>query len=148
MKVKTCSYRAIIKASGIYDALMMLPFAIPGLSALVLQYLAYLHQQLGLAGAIPVFTPFHLLFVNIMASISIVWAVIRIRNPTALYAWYDTAARLLIAAIMLVYLLRDGISGIIWLFFATEVIWAALQINGYFFKNDHAMQSAHAKARA
>jgi len=61
--------------------------------------------------------------------------VIRVRNPITLYALYDSAARILIGATMLIYLLGYGVTEIIWLFFVVELGWAALQINGYFYKN-------------
>jgi hypothetical protein len=136
MKIESCSFRSIIKASGIYDIIIMLPFAVPGISEVIMKLISQAHYALALNGSMPEFSPFHLLFVNIMASVSIVWAVIRARNPIALYAWYDTTIRILIAATMLVYLLSYGITEIIWLFFVAEISWAALQINGYFNKNN------------
>ncbi|MBU2972527.1 hypothetical protein KO527_24640 [Pseudoalteromonas sp. C2R02] len=140
--IKTgCSYHSIIKASGIYDILVLLPFAIPGIVEIVFTLINKTHDDLALTGSLPEFLPYHFMFVNIMAIISIVWAVIRIRNPIHLYACYDTITRLLIAANMLVYLLYYDITQIIWLFFIAEVSWAILQINGYFYKNTNAVQT-------
>jgi len=130
-----CAYRSIIKASGIYDILILLPFAIPGVVELVFTLINKIHDDLALTGSIPEFSPYHFMFVNIMATISIVWAVIRVRNPSTLYACYDTVARLLIAVIMLIYLIYYDVTQIIWLFFVAEISWAILQINGYFSKN-------------
>jgi len=138
---KGCSYRSIIKASGIYDILILLPFAIPGVVELVFTLINKIHDDFALTGSLPEFSPYHFMFVNIMAIISIVWAVIRIRNPIPLYACYDTVARLLIASIMLIYLLNYDVTQIIWLFFIAEVSWAILQINGYFYKNTNAVQT-------
>ena len=136
--IKTgCSYRSIIKASGIYDILVLLPFAIPGAVEMVFTLIKKIHDDLALTGSLPEFSPYHFMFVNIMGIISIVWAVIRIRTPIHLYACYDTAARLIIAANMLIYLLYYDITQIIWLFFVAEVTWAILQVNGYFSKNTH-----------
>ncbi len=72
MKISMNSYRSIIKASGLYDILLMFPFAIPGLAASVLILISQIHLHLSLPGLTPEFSPFHLLFVNIMASVSIV----------------------------------------------------------------------------
>jgi len=129
---KDCSYHSIIKASGIYDILILLPFAIPGVVELVFTLINKIHDDLALTGLLPEFSPFHFMFVNIMATISIVWAVIRVINPSTLYACYDTAARLFIAAIMLIYIFYYDVTQIIWLFFAAEISWAILQTNGYF----------------
>ncbi|ROV58964.1 hypothetical protein EGH82_15900 [Vibrio ponticus] len=136
MKRNTCSYRNIIRASGIYDIIMMLPFAIPGVSGVVIDLIYQAHYGFELAGTVPSFSPFHLMFVNLMASISIVWAVIRVANPIALYAWYDTATRVVIALLMLVYLFGYGVTPMIWLFVVAEIAWAVLQINGYLYKNN------------
>jgi len=142
--IKTgCTYRSIIKASGIYDILILLPFAIPGVVELVFTLINKLHNDLTLTGSMPEFSPYHFMFVNIMATISIVWAVIRVRNPSTLYACYDTVARLFIASTMLVYLLYYDVTQIIWLFFAAEISWAILQINGYFYKNTNAEQTVN-----
>ena len=132
--MKTCSYRSIVKSSGIYDILIMLPFAIPGVVEWTISLISYLHEFLLVEGSMPQFSPFHYLFINIMAVVSIVWAVIRVVNPIPLYAWYDTAARILIALLMFVYLVQYQVTQVLWVFFIAEITWAALQINGYFFK--------------
>jgi len=75
MRIGTCSYRSIIKASGIYDILIMLPFAIPGVAELVLTFISQMHYEFLLKGSMPEFSHLHLMFVNIMASISIVWGL-------------------------------------------------------------------------
>jgi len=130
-------------AGGIYDILILLPFAIPGVVELIFTFINKIHDNFALTGTLPEFTPFHFMFVNIMATISIVWAVIRIRSPIHLYACYDTVARLLIAVNMLIYLLYYDISQIIWLFFVAEVSWAILQINGYFHNNTNVEQTVN-----
>ena len=132
--MKTCSFSSIVRSSGIYDIVIMLPFAIPGVVAWTMHQISNIHNSLSLSGTIPEFSSLHLLFINIMAIITIVWSILRVRNPIPLYGLYDTVTRILIAAIMLIYLLQYNVSEIIWLFFTVEVTWAVLQINGYFFK--------------
>lgn len=132
--MKTCSFSSIIRSSGIYDIVIMIPFAIPGVVAWTMNQISNIHNSLSLSGTVPEFSSFHLLFINIMATITIVWSVLRVRNPIPLYGLYDTVTRILIAAIMLVYLLQYNVSQIMWLFLLVEVTWAVLQINGYFFK--------------
>ena len=132
--MKTCSFSSIIRSSGIYDIVIMIPFAIPGVVAWTMHQISNIHNSFMLSGSVPEFSSLHLLFINIMAIITIVWSVLRVINPIPLYGIYDTVARIFIAAIMLVYLLLYNVSEIMWLFFMVEVTWAALQINGYFFK--------------
>jgi len=134
MKMKTCSYSSIIRNSGIYDIVVMLPFAIPGVVEWTMAQLQSIHNSLSLSGSIPEFLPFHFLFINIMALITIVWSVLRVRNPIPIYAVYDTMVRILIAVTMLIYLVHYNVTEILWLFFVAEVFWAALQINGYYYK--------------
>jgi hypothetical protein len=134
MKHKTCSYSSIVRSSGVYDIVLMIPFAIPGVVSWTMTQLGYLHANLSLSGTFPEFSAFHLFFINLMAFITIVWSVLRVRTPIPRYGIYDTVARFLIAALMLVYLLKYNVSEILWLFFISEIAWAMLQINGHLFK--------------
>ena len=132
--MKTCSHKSIVRGSGIYDVVILLPFAIPGVVEWTMLFISNIHHSLFLQGSMPTFSPFHFLFINVMAIVSIVWSVIRIMNPLAIYGWYDTVARILIAITMLVYLVEYQVSQILWVFIVAEVAWATLQINGYFSK--------------
>ncbi len=130
----TCSNASIVRSSGIYDIVLMIPFAIPGVVSWTMTQLGELHANLHLSGTFPEFTSLHLFFINLMASITVVWSVLRIRAPIPLYGIYDTVARVLISLLMLVYLLIYDVSEILWIFFISEIAWALMQINGYFFK--------------
>ena len=133
--MKTCSCKAIVRSSGVYDFLIMLPFAIPGVVSWTMTQLQLVHESLVLSGTFPEFSVFHLFFINIMACVTIVWSVLRVMSPKPIYGLYDSAARIGIVVIMLVYLMGFAISEIIWFFLIIEVSWAVLQINAYFFKN-------------
>jgi len=132
--MKTCSFSSIIRSSGIFDIVIMMPFAIPGVVEWTMHQISNIHNSFSLSGTVPEFSPLHLLFINIMAIITIVWSVLRVRNPIPLYGLYDTVTRIFIATTMLVYLLQYNVSEIMWLFLMVEVTWAVLQINGYLFK--------------
>ena len=134
MKTNTCSYSSIIRFSGIYDIILMIPFAIPGVVSYTMTQVGNLHTTLSLSGSFSEFSPFHLFFINLMALVTIVWAVLRVRTPIPRYGIYDSVTRVLIAILMLVYLLMFNISEILWIFFVSEVTWALLQINGHLFK--------------
>lgn len=137
MKPKTCSYNKIIRSSGIYDIILMIPFAIPGVVSWTMTQLGNLHATLSLSGTFPEFSHFHLFFINLMALITIVWSVLRVRTPVPIYGLYDTTARVLITVLMLIYLIQYNVSEILWLFIISEITWAMLQINGHFFKQKY-----------
>lgn len=118
----------IIKASGIYDIIIILPFALPWLVAIVVDLLHTLHVFMWFTGDFPEFSSFHLLFINIFAVLTILYSVLRVKDPSKKYLLYDTIARFCIAAIMLVYLVLYNITEIIWIFFAIEIIWWAIQL--------------------
>ncbi len=132
--MNTCSCSSIIRASGLFDILLMVPFAIPGLASWVLTEIAIVHEALSLTGAVPVFSPFHLLFVNLMAGITIVWSVLRVSDPKPIYGVYDSVARIIVATLMLIYLLYYDVTAVLWLFFTVELCWALIQISGFLFK--------------
>jgi len=125
--MQDASCTSIIRASAIYDLLLLTPFAIPGISLQIMQLISLTHQYFDLNGTVPLFTPFHLLFVNIMAAISVIWAILRINTPTVRFGLYDLTMRFCISVLMLIYILADDISALIWLFIIAELGWAIVQ---------------------
>ncbi|MBL4682794.1 MAG: hypothetical protein JKY88_19045 [Pseudomonadales bacterium] len=117
----------VVKASGIYDVVLLLPFAIPGLSVWTIEKLGTINELLSLPGTIPELPPFALLFINMMAALAIMYSVLRIREPNRLYGGYDVVARCLMGSLILFYLLVFDVAGIMWGFFLVEVMWAILQ---------------------
>lgn len=121
----------VIKAAALYDVVLLLPFAIPGLVTVMIGQLSGLHYSLELAGQFPEFSPLHFLFMNIMASISVVWGAMRLRDPRAEYGLYDCVMRLLIATTILYYVLFAGVSSLMWTFIVGEIFWGTLQFTPY-----------------
>ncbi|NOX52413.1 MAG: hypothetical protein GXP16_18055 [Gammaproteobacteria bacterium] len=117
----------VVRASGIYDVVLLTPFAIPGIAGWVIQKLQVINEFLSLPGAVPMLSPTALLFVNMMACLAIMYSALRIRQPNRLYGGYDVVARILMATLILIYLLIFHIAGVFWGFFAVEVAWAVLQ---------------------
>lgn len=56
------TFRAIVRASAIYDLIVTAPFMTPWSLMLAIGMIDYLHTSLGLPGALPTFGATHLLF--------------------------------------------------------------------------------------
>lgn len=128
VKMSTNRTASSVKAAALYDVVLLLPFAIPGLVSLALTQLQGLHEALELSGQFPAFSPLHLLFLNIMASISVVWGVMRLRDPRSEYGLYDCAMRFAIASTILYYVLAAGVSSLMVTFIVGELFWALVQL--------------------
>lgn len=126
--MKIGSYESIIRCSGIYDIVLMIPFAIPGVVWWTMSQMQIIHQHFELSGNFPALSSFHLFFINVMAVITIVWSVLRVHRPMPKYGMYDTVARIALAILILYYLLLENVSEVLWLFFFSELIWATLQL--------------------
>lgn len=60
-----------------------------------------------------------------------VWSILRVYKPEPILGLYDSFARVLFSLWMLYYLLIHNVTGVLWLFFAPEISWGAIQIYGY-----------------
>ncbi len=123
-------YRRIVRLSGVYDATLMLLFAFPGLVATTMDSIARVHVALGLQGTVPPLPLFGHFFINMMAIITMVWAVARIIDPAPNYGLYDGLLRVLLALLMVGYV-TIGLTPILLLFAVVEIAWATLQLRGY-----------------
>ncbi len=117
-------YRKIVRASAVYDLVVTAPFATPWTFALV-------HQCLNLIAPTPTFEPIHVLFANLLGSIVLVWSILRIRNPQAIYGFYDAIGRALFTIWFVYYLLRFDINPVTWVFALFEFLWFAVQAYGF-----------------
>ncbi|MDO7898452.1 hypothetical protein [Pseudomonas citrulli] len=133
-------YRRLVRGSAWYDLLMTAAFATPWTFAAMHGLLASIAQALDLPGELPPFAPVHVLIANLFGSIVCVWAVLRIRDPQAVYGRYDAAGRFLFASWML-YALIQGASAIAGVFLFFELAWGVLQVlpvRGAWLKNEQA----------
>ena len=124
---RTEIHSPIIRASGIYDVVLLLPFAVPVAASWIIKKLGVINDLLSLPGTIPELSPFALLFVNMMATLAIMYSVLRIRQPNRLYGGYDVVARLLMATLIFIYLIAFEIAAVMWGFLIVEIMWAILQ---------------------
>ena len=129
--IRTSSYLRIVRASAWYDLVSTAGFATPWTCAAVLSGMDALSSWLGIADRVPVFEPAHMLMTNLLGSLVIVWAVLRLRDTQVRYGRYDAVARLLFATWQL-YALAHGAHPIIAAFLVLEVgfgIALALPLN-------------------
>lgn len=125
-------YQKIVRWSAIYDLIVTAPFALPGLSGLSIAAFAAAHEALELPGYVPPFLGPHLLFVNLLGCIVVVWSLLRLLRTEAAYGFYDAIARFLFAAWQLYYLLSGQITPLLWFFFFPELVFGVVQAYGYY----------------
>jgi hypothetical protein len=116
-------YRHVVRGSAWYDLIVTAAFATPWSFALVHGLL----NALDLPGELPAFQPVHMLMANLLGSVVCVWAVLRIRDPQALYGRYDAVARFLFAGWQ-GYALAHGASSILLVFLVMELAWGVAQV--------------------
>lgn len=131
MNLSEGRYLKLVRVSAWYDLIVTAPFAFPVVSAQVLSALRAMHAALGLNGAIPEFQAAHLLFVNLMGSLVLVWSVLRLRRTRVEYGLYDAASRFLFAFCQGFYLLSGNLSALLVPFFVAECVFGILQAYGY-----------------
>ncbi|MDO8072198.1 hypothetical protein O3299_11745 [Janthinobacterium sp. SUN176] len=119
------AFRRVVRASAIYDVLMIAPFTTPWTFLLMREHLNALN--LGLGGApLPVFEPLHLLISSMMGSVVMVWSVLRMLDPQPRFGRYDAVARYLFSTWMAWALLMTG-QPLLWLFLVPELAWGLAQ---------------------
>lgn len=125
MPLSRPAYLRIVRASAWYDLVVTAPFFTPWSFAFARDQLSTLNGQLG-GAALPLFDPFHALFVCLLGAIVLVWSVLRLRAPSVTLGRYDGAARLLFSLWMLWALSVTG-APLLWLFVAPELVWGVAQ---------------------
>lgn len=120
----------IFKGVAGLDLAVTLPFALPFIAEALIVGIYLLDGLLGLATPALYFEtgPFGMMFVHIMGVLGVVWALARLRTPTAELARMDAVARLVVAA-LIIYAIASGATPILWLFVATEIGGSALQFH-------------------
>lgn len=119
--------RRTIWRSALYDLIVTAPFATPWTARWVVDGLGAAHDALGVSGEHPALVgAIGVLFANLMASLVVVWAILRLRAPSLAHGFTDTAARGLFSLWMIVAMLR-GASPLLTAFLIPEVAWGVAQ---------------------
>lgn len=120
----------IFKGVAGLDLTVTLPFALPFIAEALIVGIYLLDGLAGFGTPALYFEtgPFGMMFVHIMGVLGVVWALARLRTPTAELARMDAVARLVVAA-LIIYAIASGATPILWLFVATEIGGSALQFH-------------------
>lgn len=118
--MKTASYLRVVRASAWYDLVVTAGFATPWTYALV-------HDALSTLGVLPELDPVQTLYANLMGSVVVVWAVLRLVRPLVLHGLLDGVARVLFTAWQ-GYALAQGAPRFLWLLLGVEAVFGVLQL--------------------
>lgn len=118
-------YSSLVRASGVYDFVLVAPLAVPGGVSLLFGVLSPLNVALG-GDPYPAFASLPLLFVQLMGSIISVWSVLRIVRPRWEFGVADAAARGLFSLHYALALVAGG-HPLGWFLLVPEVLWGLAQ---------------------
>ncbi|MEU5031638.1 hypothetical protein [Streptomyces milbemycinicus] len=119
-------YLRVVRASAWYDLVITAGFATPWTYALIHDALNSLGDALGL-GVLPAVDPVQTLYANLMGSVVVVWALLRIVKPLSVHGLFDGVARTLFS-MWLAYALAHGATRVLWAFLVVEVAWGVVQL--------------------
>ncbi|MGW0187138.1 hypothetical protein ACWDV7_15440 [Streptomyces sp. NPDC003362] len=122
----TPAYLRLVRASAWYDLIVTAGFATPWTYAVLHDLLNSTSTGLGL-GALPPLDPTQILYANLMGSVIVIWAVLRILRPLPLHGLLDSASRVLFAAWQ-AYALSEGAFRLLWFFLVVEVTFGVVQL--------------------
>ncbi|MGQ4484185.1 hypothetical protein LRE75_07120 [Streptomyces sp. 372A] len=119
-------YPRFVRASAWYDLVVTAGFATPWTYRLLHSALSRFGEAIG-AGALPALDPIQTLYANLMGSVVVVWALLRLLRPLPAHGLYDGAARTLFA-LWQAYALAHGAPSWLWLFLVAEVAFGVVQL--------------------
>lgn len=120
------AYLRLVRLSAWYDLVVTMGFATPWTYGLVHDALSSLGDALGL-GVLPELDLWQTLYANLMGSVVVVWAVLRIARTLPVHGLFDGIARTLFS-VWMAYALVHGASRVLWLFFGVEVALGLVQL--------------------
>ncbi|WP_237519806.1 hypothetical protein [Streptomyces sp. HUCO-GS316] len=119
-------YLRVVRASAWYDLVVTAGFATPWTYMLVHDALNSTGRAWGL-GELPELDSAQVLYANLMGSVIVVWALLRIVRPLAVHGLFDGVARALFTAWQ-AYALAHGAPRFLWLFLGVEVVFGVVQL--------------------
>ena len=119
------TYLRLIRASALYDIVVVAPFATPWTFALLYAQLSHLNQWLG-AGPLPGFETIHLLLATLLGTLVLTWSVCRLTTPSLTLGRFDATARLVFSLWLAWAMLQDPLP-MLWLFLIPELLWGTVQ---------------------
>ncbi len=119
-------YLRVVRASAWYDLVVTAGFATPWTYLLLHDALSALGGALGL-GALPAAGTMEILYANLMGSVVVVWAVLRLVATRPVHGLFDGAARILFATWQ-GYAIAHAATALLWVFLVVEVGFGLVQL--------------------
>lgn len=119
-------YLKIVRTSAWYDLVATAGFMTPWSFALVFSWLQQLSKTLGSSDSLPTFNTTHILMVNMLGCIVVIWSLLRLRHTSPLLGKYDCVSRFMFAACQ-IYALKHGGPPVIGIFLFFELLFGILQ---------------------
>jgi hypothetical protein len=117
----------IVRAVAGFDLAVTACLAIPSLARGFIEFLFAGDAAAGFASPPVEFGPLHWLFVHLAGVLGVLWAAARLRTPTLDLAVLDVFGRIAVAAVILYAGEADGMTPLLHVFVATELIGAGVQ---------------------
>jgi hypothetical protein len=112
---------ATLRRVALFDTLVTLPFALPIVAQRVVYALFDLDEALGLGTPLPRLDSLHLLFINLMGILAVLWNVARVRSRGTDLAQMDVWGRCAVALWIVGYVLFSRVTPVLLLFVVTEL---------------------------
>lgn len=119
-------YLRLVRVSARYDLVVTAGFATPWTYMLLHDALSHLSATLGL-GVLPALDPLQTLYANLMGSVVISWALLRIVRTQPVHGLLDGGTRVLFSSWQ-AYALAHGATRLLWLFLAFEAMFGVAQL--------------------
>ncbi len=119
--------RTATRGVAVFDLLVTGCLAVPGFETRFTDAVSQLDALAGFATPVASLTPLGVLFANLAGALGVVWALARIAWPLRRLVAADAVARLAVAALIAHSIEVRGLSPLLWIFVATELIGAAVQ---------------------
>jgi hypothetical protein len=117
----------IVRAVAVFDLAVTVCLAVPALARGFMEVLFAGDAAAGFASPPVEFGPLHWLFVHLAGVLGVLWAAARLRTPTLDLAVLDIFGRIAVAAVILYAGEADGMTPLLHVFVATELIGAGAQ---------------------
>ena len=124
------NYQKIVRASTVYDLVITTPFMFPPIALGIIGLASQFGEAIGLKTHMNI-TPDTLIWISLMATVVTLWSILRVLSPERRFGLYDGFGRLSFSFWFLFYPLVYGTSELSYLFLGPELIWAVVQLWGY-----------------
>lgn len=110
-----------LRAVSTFDLVVTGTLAVPGLSHGFVALVSYLGVVTGLAAPIEPFSSFAMFLVNLAGVLGVCWNLAILRTRADLLIRYNIIARWAVAALIVYYVLAQGMSPVVLLFVISEI---------------------------